>query len=261
MPQITNRTLVSWASAVLQTPIRKLNEAFQSHFYCQLFDACHPGAVPMHKVRWPARSEPEHTENLRVLQYTFAKLGLDKRVDIQELAAAKMAACLPLLQWMHGHWIDNHGPDSPYAATDRRARCKGLRGAKAGRRRRPPRALRKRGRSDAMQQQSLSEPAGTTRSGPATASLGRSSIRSRLSAPVTTASRRTQQPQTFAKAPSAPPPQTTQSAQTAQASGQTARRQQAKPLPIDREAFSAALFQFHPIVRCRSMPSLCIAED
>jgi hypothetical protein len=45
---------------------------------CQMMDALHPGAVPMRKVDFNAKSEYEYIGNYKVLQEVFTKLGVDK---------------------------------------------------------------------------------------------------------------------------------------------------------------------------------------
>jgi len=110
----------------------------------------------MHKVRWPARSEAEHIENLRVLQFTFAQLGETKvrvvslsppldamrvffltissscarahqqRIEINVLVKNKFQDNLQFLHWLHAQWVAAGCPQPTVDPAQRRMRCKGM---------------------------------------------------------------------------------------------------------------------------------------
>lgn len=58
----------------------------------------------MQKVVMDAKLEWEFIKNLKVLQEAFAKLGIDKIVDINRLSKAKYQDNLEFTQWMKRYW-------------------------------------------------------------------------------------------------------------------------------------------------------------
>eukprot|EP00913_Durusdinium_trenchii_P019215 g18057.t1 len=57
--------------------------------YCQIIDACHPGAVNMRKVNWSARDEHQCIPNYKVLQQAFSKVGIDRHIEVDKLVRGK----------------------------------------------------------------------------------------------------------------------------------------------------------------------------
>lgn len=96
--------------------------------HCQIIDALHTGTVPMSKVNFGAKSEPEYINNYKVLQSVFDKLGIDKQIDVNKLIKARPVDNLEFLQWMK-HYYDTktiNGFAAPeYSPVERREKAKG----------------------------------------------------------------------------------------------------------------------------------------
>ena len=81
--------------------------------YAQIIDAIHPGKVPMSKLKWAARTEPDYIHNFKVLQQALNSLNVTRAVDVQKLVRGKYQDNLEMLQWFHCYY-DRNGPSADY---------------------------------------------------------------------------------------------------------------------------------------------------
>lgn len=118
------KDILNWLNGFLQLELSKVEDTANGAIYCQLIDALHPGAVPMHKVNWEARLEPEIFMNYKLLQQAFNKLNIDKSIDMERLGKGLPMDSLEFLQWFK-RYFDMIGPVSDYEPISQRERGKG----------------------------------------------------------------------------------------------------------------------------------------
>jgi len=66
----------------IQLNLTKIEQLGSGAVYCQVVDVVHPGKIVMAKVNWKAKSEYEFTNNFRLLQDSFNKIGIKRHIDV-----------------------------------------------------------------------------------------------------------------------------------------------------------------------------------
>jgi len=115
--------LLNWLNELLVLGYTKVEQTASGAAHCQIMDAIYPGKVPLHKVNFNAKFDYEYVKNFKVLQEVFAKIGVEKYVDVQKIIKAKYQDNLEFLQWIKRYY-DLHYPGGPYNAVERRAQSK-----------------------------------------------------------------------------------------------------------------------------------------
>ena len=100
-------TLLTWASNLLQLNITSFEELQTGAIFCQLLDACHPGSVNLHRVKWKANSETDYINNFILFQQGLKENNIEKPIDINLLSKGKQNALNELLQWMYGYYLNS----------------------------------------------------------------------------------------------------------------------------------------------------------
>eukprot|EP01083_Nonionella_stella_P174638 605936_1 len=120
--------LLDWINNFLEINIDKVEQCANGAIYCNLFDAIHPGTIPMSRVDFTVKYEYDFAKNWKLLQNAFQKAGIEKVIPVQRLIKARYQDNLEFLQWMYKYCRDtyNGDPDEPtYDASGRRGKSKG----------------------------------------------------------------------------------------------------------------------------------------
>lgn len=120
--------LIDWLNNFLEIHIDKVEQCANGAIYCNLWDALHPGTIPMSRVDFTVKHEYDYTKNWKLLQNGFQKAGIEKVIPVQRLIKARYQDNLEFLQWMYKYSRDtyNGDPDEPtYDAIGRRSKSKG----------------------------------------------------------------------------------------------------------------------------------------
>jgi len=102
---------------------KKVEEVSSGAAHVQIMDALYRGKVPLSKVNFQAKLEYESIKNFGILQGVFEKVGIDKRIEVNNLAKGKFQDNLEFLQWMKKYFDLNYNGE-PYDAIGRRAQSK-----------------------------------------------------------------------------------------------------------------------------------------
>ncbi len=119
--------LLRWLNKTLNLKLSKVEQICTGAVPCQLMDALHPGVVPMHKVKFDAKSEYDSVCNYKVLQEVFNKLKITKEVEVTRLIKGKPLDNMEFLQWLkiYHDQVTSGAGISEYNAEERRALSKG----------------------------------------------------------------------------------------------------------------------------------------
>ncbi|KAI5816747.1 calponin homology domain-containing protein [Pyronema omphalodes] len=136
----SRQELLNWLNSLLQLNITRVEQCGTGAALCQVMDSIY-GDVPMHKIKFNAKSEYEYINNFKVLTVYFAQKNIDRPIHIEKLVKCKMQDNLEFLQWAKRHW-DQNFPGGEYDAVGRR---KGQPGIIGGNPKPPIRQQEKRG--------------------------------------------------------------------------------------------------------------------
>ena len=77
--------MLTWVNDRLQTKYSKVEEMCSGSAYCQFMDMLFPGSVDLKKVKLITKLKHEYIQNFKILQASFKKMGIDKKVPVDKL--------------------------------------------------------------------------------------------------------------------------------------------------------------------------------
>ena len=72
---VGKRVLIDWVNNFLEINIEKVEQMANGAIYCNLFDAIHPGTIPMSRVDFTVTYEYDFMKNWKLVQTAFQKAG------------------------------------------------------------------------------------------------------------------------------------------------------------------------------------------
>lgn len=112
--------LLHWLNVLLQLDYVKVEQCGTGAAFCQLMDSIY-GGVPLGKVNFSQNlSEYDALNNMKVLQASFNKNGINKNIQVERLIKCRLQDNLELLQWFRHHWLDHQNVEMEYDAVSRR---------------------------------------------------------------------------------------------------------------------------------------------
>ena len=82
---VGRKEILDWLNDTLKLSFSKVEQTAFGGVAVQLLDIMYPGQVPIHKVNWSAKGSHEFVSNYKIIQNTFAKLKIEKYVDVDKL--------------------------------------------------------------------------------------------------------------------------------------------------------------------------------
>jgi RP/EB family microtubule-associated protein len=92
-----------------QAGLTAIEELGSGAVFCQLLLKAHPKAIQQHRINYQATTTYEFTNNFRLLQNTFAELGIERPLDVEALARAQYRDNFELAVWFYWY-IDGQQP-------------------------------------------------------------------------------------------------------------------------------------------------------
>jgi len=127
---VGRKAILDWLNTLLKTNLTKIEETCSGAIACQLCDALYgpeSKKVPMHKVKWDCKADFEYTQNYKILQDVFQKVGVNKVIPVAQLIRGKYQDNLEFMQWFKRFFELNYsGMPEDYDAIKRRAKGKGV---------------------------------------------------------------------------------------------------------------------------------------
>ena len=123
---VGRKEILDWINSSLDLNVPKIEDTASGAIACQLLDIMHPGQVPMAKVNWAAKQSFEFVGNYKILQTCFAKLHIDKTIDVDRLIRGQYMDNLEFLQWFKRFFEMSVQDLGDYNAVAQRCKGKGI---------------------------------------------------------------------------------------------------------------------------------------
>ena len=120
---VGKNVLLAWLNDFFQAGYTKVEQMSNGAMACQILDAIYPGKVPLGKVNFDAKTQPESVANFKVLQGVFDRESITKYVDVSKLLNGKFQDNLEFLQWLKSYFDKNYSGQE-YNAAERREQAR-----------------------------------------------------------------------------------------------------------------------------------------
>ena len=120
---VGKNVLLAWLNDFFQAGYTKVEQMSNGAMACQILDAIYPGKVPLGKVNFDAKTQPESIANFKVLQGVFDREQITKYVDVSKLLNGKFQDNLEFLQWLKSYFDKNYSGQE-YNAAERREQAR-----------------------------------------------------------------------------------------------------------------------------------------
>jgi microtubule-associated protein, RP/EB family len=127
---VGRKAILDWLNSLLKLNLQKIEQTCSGAVACQLCDALYgPDSkkVPMHKLKWDCKSDHEYTQNYKILQDVFRKVGVNKVIPVAQLVRGKYQDNLEFMQWFKRFFELNSSQEvDQYDAISRRSKGRGV---------------------------------------------------------------------------------------------------------------------------------------
>ncbi|XP_048757797.1 microtubule-associated protein RP/EB family member 1-like isoform X4 [Ostrea edulis] len=112
---LSRHDILAWVNDSISTSYGKIEELCSGAAYCQFMDMLFPvhhrdcrsrtcqtdnsGAIQLKKIKFSTKLEHEYIQNYKILQSTFAKLGVDKVIPVERLVKGRFQDNFEFVQW------------------------------------------------------------------------------------------------------------------------------------------------------------------
>lgn len=120
---VGKNVLLAWLNDFFQAGYTKVEQMSNGAMACQILDAIYPNKVPLNKVNFDAKTQPESVANFKVLQGVFDRESITKYVDVTKLLNGKFQDNLEFLQWLKSYFDKNYSGQE-YNAVERREQAR-----------------------------------------------------------------------------------------------------------------------------------------
>lgn len=106
--KLSRSELLKWINDTLDLNYTKIEQTASGAVACQMMDVLFPGSVPMKRVKCNAKLEHEFISNLKILQQSFQKSGVDKIIPVDRLVKGRFQDNFEFMQWLKRFFDANY---------------------------------------------------------------------------------------------------------------------------------------------------------
>lgn len=104
----SRRRILGWINNNLGTTYVRLEELRSGAEYCRMLHKLQPSAIKLKKVFKEPKSHYECVQNMKLLQKSLLKQGVEKQIPIQRLVSRGNSESLEFAQWFKAFYDHNH---------------------------------------------------------------------------------------------------------------------------------------------------------